>query len=416
MIEEIKKFIGIWKKNKWTGWVILLGIVIVFLALSWVKPWLETKAKKHAASVNRMREEKEGHKQLEEFIRIYSERDLKFFERLINEQITLMLKEKRVALIPSVESKDQRPQNGTKVEVRFSRVVDGDTFRIFFFGDEQDQSLRLLAIDTEESSGGSSKPVTPWGKEAKKRAEDFFQGAETVTIEFPGNEDLKTCLKKYRGAYGRLQVYAYRDGIDFQETMIHEGFSPYFVKYGNAVFDRHHQRYMKAEREAQLQRIGVWNQLAVNGSELRNYAALGTWWQLRASIIEDYRKVRAIDDTVLDTQLDYVALEAKARAGESAAVFTELRSIRRVGGRSGLIAIGTTQQPFNLFIPDIDSAEGQEIALLLETRYISSDEDHPRRSYAYVTGKLSTYQDSPQMILVAAEQITDYPVVYDDSE
>lgn len=298
-------------------------------------------------------------------------------------------------------------QKGTHLDVRFSRVVDGDTIRVFLPGQDRDESLRILALDTEESHAGGSKPVTPWGREAKTRAEEFFQGVETVTIEFPGNEDLATCLRKYRGNFGRLLVYVYRGDEDFQETMIREGYSPYFVKYGNAEFAEHHQRYQQAEREAQSQHIGVWDQIAVNGSEMRNYAALGTWWLLRASIIDEYRKRKAQGANVLNTRLDYAELKAKAEAGEEATVFTELRSITRVGGSSGLIGIGSNEQPFSLFIPDMDSDEGQAIVNLLETRYISSGEDHPRRSYAYVTGALSTFRDRPQMVLTSVTQITD---------
>ena len=131
---------------------------------------------------------------------------------------------------------------GTHLKVKFNRVVDGDTIRVFLPGDEKDESLRILALDTEESHAGGGKPVTPWGKAAKLRAERFFEDADEVVIEFPGNEDLASCLMKYRGNFGRLLVYVYRDGVDFQENMIREGYSPYFMKYGNV---RTYARYAK---------------------------------------------------------------------------------------------------------------------------------------------------------------------------
>ncbi len=305
---------------------------------------------------------------------------------------------------------------GTHLDVRFGRVVDGDTIRVFLPGAQDDESLRILALDTEESHAFGSKPVTPWGKEAKKRAEEFFQGADTVTIEFPGNESLETALQKHRGNFGRLLVYAFRDDVDFQETMIQEGYSPYFVKYGNAQFAGHHERYVEAEREAQRRRLGVWDQTTVNGVEIRNYAALGTWWQLRASIIDEYRKLKAVDDSVLNTRLDYAALEAKAEAGESATVFTELYSLSRTGGRHGLIDIGSDQQPFKLFLPEIDAPAGEEISNLLGTRYFSHGEGRPRRSYAYVTGPLGMFRGRPQMVLTSAEQISDRIAAREDVE
>jgi micrococcal nuclease len=296
---------------------------------------------------------------------------------------------------------------GTHAAVTFSRVVDGDTIRVVLPGETEDESLRILCLDTEETHAGSGKPVTPWGHKAKERAEAFFNDAAEVVIEFPGHEDLDTCIHKYRGNYGRLLVYVYRDGVDYQETMIAEGYSPYFVKYGRAEFTDHHRRYTQAEQRAQRQHIGVWNQLAVNGGEQRNYAALGIWWQLRARVIEDYRRLRALDDSLLDPRLDYDHISALARDGAEATIFTEMRTITRVGGHSGLISMGAVDRPFYLFVPDIDSAQGQEVVHLLENRYISGADDHPRRSYAYVRGVLQTYRDHPEIVVHTADQISD---------
>lgn len=297
--------------------------------------------------------------------------------------------------------------SGTHITVRFSRVVDGDTIRVFLPDQDKDESLRILALDTEESYAGGSKPVTPWGKAAKQRAEAFFDGAQEVTIEFPGNEDLAACVRKYRGNYGRLLTYVYRDGVDFQESMIREGFSPYFMKYGNADFSDHHRRYVAAELAAQSAKLGVWDQLGVNGSEMRNYAALGTWWRLRARVIDEYRALKARVPSLLNIRLDYDAIVDKARAGEAVTIFTEFNAIRRVGGEHGLISYGGHDRPFSLFIPEMDSDTGQQIIHLMQSRYISAGENHPRRSYGYVSGALSLYADKPQMVITGCEQISD---------
>ena len=297
--------------------------------------------------------------------------------------------------------------HGTTIQATVSRVTDGDTIRVFLPGAIENESLRILALDTEESRAGGGKPVTPWGKKAKERAEEFFSPGDEVTLEFPGTEDLETCWQRYRGNFGRLLVFVYKNNVDFQETMIREGFSPYFVKYGNASFSENHQRYQAAERIAQQQNIGVWNQLAVNGSEVRNYAALGTWWHLRASIIDRYRQIAGTSSDLLNSRLDYAAIEARARAEESATIFTELRSIQPISGDRALIRIGSQQQPFKVFIPDVTSPEGQALLNLLEIRYISSDKTHPRRSYAYVTGTLSLFRDRPQIKVTRPDQITD---------
>ena len=98
---------------------------------------------------------------------------------------------------------------GTTVEATVSRVVDGDTIRVFIADSSDDESLRILALDTEETNAGSSKPITPWGQKAKERAESFFAEGDLVTLEFPGTEDLEVCLPKYRGNFGRLLVFVY---------------------------------------------------------------------------------------------------------------------------------------------------------------------------------------------------------------
>jgi micrococcal nuclease len=75
---------------------------------------------------------------------------------------------------------------GTHLDAKFSRMVDGDTIRVFLPGAALDESLRMLALDTEESNAGGSKPVTPWGKEAKNRAEAYFPGGRRRNGRVPG--------------------------------------------------------------------------------------------------------------------------------------------------------------------------------------------------------------------------------------
>jgi micrococcal nuclease len=297
--------------------------------------------------------------------------------------------------------------NGTTIQAKVSRVVDGDTIRVFLPGETEDESLRILALDTEESHPGGGKPVTPWGKEAKKKAQQFFSPDDTVLLEYPGNENADICLKRYRGNYGRLLVFVYKDGTDFQEEMIREGYSPYFVKYGNASFASHHERYIQAERIAQQKFLGVWNQIEVNGSEIRNYAVLKTWWTLRAQIIDEYRKIKPNYPDLLNTRLDYDTLATRAQSGDTLTVFTELSSYKLVSQQSAIVKIGSVKQPFTLFIPDAISDEGQKILNLLEYRYISKGDGYPRRSYAYLTGQLSLYGGKPQIVVTNAEQIQD---------
>jgi micrococcal nuclease len=298
-------------------------------------------------------------------------------------------------------------QQGTSVETQIERVVDGDTVVVRIQGDEH--RLRLLCLDTEESNPGGDKPVTPWGREAKKEAERVLEVGSNVRLEFPGTEPLDECLVRHRDNFGRLLVFAHTDGGDFQEHMITAGFSPYFNKYGHADFAPHHARYVAAERTAQAAHVGVWDQVTVNGSEMRNYATLGAWWTLRAEIIDDYRERRAADPSLLNSRLDYAELVELARQGSEATVFTELSAVKRVGQRRAIVDIGSREQPFKLFVPDIESDDGRGLLSLLTTRYIADDPDRIRRSYAYVHGELKLFRDEPELVVTGPDQVADAP-------
>ena len=300
--------------------------------------------------------------------------------------------------------------NGTTLEVEVDRPVDGDTVRVLI--NNESEALRILALDTEESRAGGGKPVTPWGRKAKEHAESIFTPGKTITLEFPGTEPVEVALEKFRGNFGRLLVYVHVDDMDYQEHMIQQGFSPYFTKYGNAHFQSYHERYVAAERKAQANRRGVWDQVSVNGSEQRNYYVLGTWWALRAAVIDEYRCARSGGAEILDSRLDFTAIQSKAEREEEAVVFTELVAIERVGSRKAIIKIGSRAQPFKVFIPDIESPDGQELVNLLDERYIPAGSDgrtvtRPRRSYAYVAGRLKIFNGQPEIVVSNADQLYD---------
>jgi micrococcal nuclease len=306
--------------------------------------------------------------------------------------------------------------SGTSLTVRVDRVVDGDTVRVFLRdNDEKSESLRVLSLDTEEVFAGY-KPITPLGKKASERAKELIKPGDTIKLVLPGNEPLAEALEKYRGNFGRLLVYIeLEDGRDFQEIIIEEGLSPYFMKYGYAHFAARHQRYIDAERKAQSEKVGIWDQLTNNGSEIRNYAALGTWWDLRARIIEGYREIkrRAPEANLFNTRLDYERLVEIAKAGEETTVFMELRNFRPTSGDHILFQTGSLSQPYQLFIPNGNSGGGEDVMKLLLNRYVAEGEDKPRRSYAYVTGPTKMFPNGengrPEIIVTDPAQITDWP-------
>ncbi len=299
------------------------------------------------------------------------------------------------------------PTEGSTISANVTRVVDGDTLVVDLDGVQE--KLRIASLDTEESNPGGEKPETPFGKKAKEKAIATFPIGSQVTLEFAGTEPIDEALARYRDNFGRLLVWVYVEEKDFQEQMIREGFSPYFNKYGRADFAGHDQRYTHAERVAQSNHVGVWNQLEVNGSEMRNYALLHVWWNLRADVIDKYRAARQSRPELLNSRLDYQQIVELAAAGQTATIFTELRTFTRLGQRKAMVDIGSKAQPFKLFIPDMDTEEARDVIRLLDNRYVARDENHPGRSYAYVTGELKLFREEPEMIVTVADQLADSP-------
>lgn len=305
---------------------------------------------------------------------------------------------------------------GTSVGVRLDRVVDGDTVRIYPPGATKAEAVRILCVDTEESYAYSSKPVTPWGKAAKDFATDFFSGVESVTIEFPDDTPIPKALTKHRGNYGRLLVHVWRDDIDFAELLIRRGYSPYFTKYGHATFASHRGRYEAAERAAQADGLGVWDQLTVNGAVFLNYAALKTWWDVRAAAVDVFRRLRAIDKSLFDVREDYEALMELAGRGEVATVFADVRDVDIVPGRGARIDVGSSSKPFTVVVPRVDvggedDPGGAKVVALLQTRYAAESVDVPRRGYVFLSGRLRIARTRPQLVVDDPAAVGDVPGV-----
>lgn len=314
--------------------------------------------------------------------------------------------------------------SGIRVAGEIEKVTDGDTLRIL----AQDRlfKVRVLGLDTEESNPNPHKPVTKWGKAASDFAASILPVGTPVEIEFPGtdpviinNEINVAYLDNFERPLGYVHLASPVEGItDYSELMIRKGFSPYFVKYGRAIFDDHNARYSAAERAAQTDDIGVWNQLEANDvvnpeAAPRNYARLMVWWELRARIIDEFRAARLKPggENMLNSRLHYDLLLQMAANGDTATVFMELRAGRTVSERHHVIDSGSLAQPFQLFLRDEDRPEIIAVKNLLANRYIADGEDSPRRNYAFVTGPLKTFDGRPEMEVDSIDQISDAPPV-----
>jgi micrococcal nuclease len=181
---------------------------------------------------------------------------------------------------------------GTRIsDLQVTEVIDGDTIRVET--DDGEESLRLACVDTEESRSGSGKPVTRAGKEAAEMAKEYFAvgggGLDTVELEFDTDDPVEVCLVKHRDNYGRLLCYIHKDEENYNLKLTREGWSPYFVKYGRSrLYD---VRFMAAEAEAQAKRSVIWDPDYNGAGQRRDYYRLVPWWWLRASVVEDYRRL-----------------------------------------------------------------------------------------------------------------------------
>lgn len=297
---------------------------------------------------------------------------------------------------------------GTRIErLRLTKVVDGDTVKVEIEG--QEETLRLMCLDTEESRAGA-KPVTNAGKQATRLAKEYFgtdqegfpQQEVHVDIEFDTADPETLCLKRHRGNYGRLLCYIHKAGENYNLKAIEEGWSPYFVKYGRSRL--YHNECQAAEAAAQAGERLIWDQATNAGGNTRDYSALLPWWHYRESVVQDYRKF-GIQRGVLSVRLDYEDVVEAAVAGDEMTVLCDLQGgINRWPGDGAVIFAGSKTHKFNLWIPDRYAVSAQMILRLIEKRYAGYG-----RGYLYVSGTGSTYQDTPQIVLNDVSQLSDSP-------
>lgn len=141
-------------------------------------------------------------------------------------------------------AKQQPAKAKNQVAVKLSRVVDGDTIKVFYKGKEE--SVRYLLMDTPESK----KPgecVQPYAEKASKRNEQLVKSGK-LTLEFE---------KSRTDKYGRLLAYVFVDGKSVQEMLIKEGLAR--VAYIYEPPYKYLNDYEKAQKYAEGKRLNIWS-------------------------------------------------------------------------------------------------------------------------------------------------------------
>jgi micrococcal nuclease len=77
--------------------------------------------------------------------------------------------------------------------------------------------------------------------------------------------------------------------------------------------------------------------------------------------------------------------------------------INKWTGEGALIFAGSKFHKFNLWIPNVDNEDKQELVRLIKTRYAGK-----RRGYVYVSGKITEYGGKPQIVLESIDQLSDF--------
>jgi len=275
-------------------------------------------------------------------------------------------------------------------------VVDGDTIKV----QGLDASLRILAIDTEETfkheaerraydagwekylrgqRGASPRPVkmaTPMGDEAKKFAEQFFAGATQVRLE-------RDHPKEVRDYYNRYLAYVFvkRDGkwINYNVECVRAGYAPYFTKYGYSR--RFHADFVAAEKEARAARRGIWDPTK---QHYPDYDERKKWWDARAEFIQKFELDAADKDNYLE--LTHIDLPERLEAllGKEVVVLGSISEVKRGDRGPTLVMLGRRKGadfPLVFFDKDVFAAThvAEHIGEYIRVRgFVSKYEDAAR--------------------------------------
>ena len=140
--------------------------------------------------------------------------------------------------------------SSNQMPVEVLSVIDGDTIRILYDGEET--TVRYLLVDTPETNHPrfGEQPLGPEATEANRQ---LIQSGD-VSIEFDVGERFDD--------YGRLLAYLYVDGESIQEQLLEKGYAR--VAYVFPPNTRYLDEFEQAEQLAKDSRLGIW--------EFENYA------------------------------------------------------------------------------------------------------------------------------------------------
>ena len=139
--------------------------------------------------------------------------------------------------------------NTTKIEVKYSESVDGDTAKFELNGEEV--VVRFLGIDTPETVH-PTKGEEPYGKEASNYTKGKLENAHKIEIEYDENAS-------ETDKYERPLVWVWVDDTLLQEELISNGLARTYM-----LQDNYKYAWMLQENEekAKEEKVGIWSEEA----------------------------------------------------------------------------------------------------------------------------------------------------------
>jgi len=133
-----------------------------------------------------------------------------------------------------------------KIEVKFSKCVDGDTAKVIL--NDEVITVRFLAVDTPETNH-PTKGKEPFGLEAKEYTCKSLTKAKKIEIEYDKNSDK---LDKY----DRHLVWLWVDDYLLQDNLVKEGLAEVAYLYGDYKYTSTLEDHQVL---AKLSKKGIWS-------------------------------------------------------------------------------------------------------------------------------------------------------------
>lgn len=124
------------------------------------------------------------------------------------------------------------------------RVKDGDTYVIEINGNEE--TVRLIGVDTPESVHKNKAKNTKWGKKISKIVKKKLKKGTKVKLTYDKGE---------KDIYGRTLAYVYVDGKMINEYLVEKGYARavYYAPNG-----KYRKKFEKLQKQAKKKKKGFW--------------------------------------------------------------------------------------------------------------------------------------------------------------